>query len=242
MVRPKIIYVVAAHNESKLLKNKMSLIHHAAQDLPIGGLVIIENGSSDNTLEICQQIKSEFSGFPVVIGQEPVGDLGRAWARGLEESMKSFTEEHCFYLMTAADLPFDFTDIHEFLKFYQNQPGLDVVIGSKGHPRSILDKTWLRKIMSAGFFTLRFLLLGLKVRDTQGTVFLRRGIVKQVLERTSARGFFFSTELIFRAKQQKLRIDEVPIVLRRDERKSSVKALRDSWRMLKLLVGLSLRR
>ena len=242
MKLPKIIYIVAAHNESKLLKNKMSLIQHAAQDLPIEGLVLVENGSSDDTFQICNQIKTEFSKLPVIVAQEPVGDLGRAWARGLEEAYAKFTSDDCFYLITAADLPFDFTDIHEFLKLYQAHPQLEIVIGSKGHSRSVLDKTFLRKVMSAGFFMLRFLLLGMRVRDTQGTVFLRRHVARQVLDRTTARGFFFSTELIFRAKQFGFRIDEVPIVLRRDERKSSVKALGDSWRMFKLLVDLAFRR
>lgn len=241
MKLPFVVYIVAAHNESSLLKAKMGLIAAATRDLPIAGLVVVENGSTDNTYEICQQIQREFTSLKVVIAQEPIGDLGQAWARGLREAAAQFPLENHFHLLTAADLPFDFTDIHEFLKHYRSNPIVDVVIGSKGHPKSVLKNTLPRRLMSMGYFLLRFLLLGLKQKDTQGTVFIRASKSMGLLQATHSSGFFFSTELIYRAHQQKCLIAEVPVVLRQTERKSSVRALRDSWRMFKALVQLSLK-
>jgi hypothetical protein len=90
--------------------------------------------------------------------------------------------------------------------------------------------------MTWGFGALRRALLGLTVGDTQGTFFVRGDAIKNLLDKTKARDFFFTTEFCYHALQAQHALIEVPIVLEPELRPSTVRPIRDSLRMIKGLL------
>ena len=89
-------------------------------------------------------------------------------------------------------------------------------MGSKGHPKSVLERPLLRRVMTQVFTLVQQLVLGLPTRDTQGTVFVPRKWALTVLPKMQEGGFLFSTELLLSAQLWGRQVVEVPITLRHD--------------------------
>lgn len=94
------------------------------------------------------------------------------WAKGMGHAYRTgiAASRGARVVLTADDLPFGFDDL-------EAAEGLDpavypVVIGSKGHRDSVVDRGLLRGLLSRGFWLLRRLVLGMRTLDPQGTFIL----------------------------------------------------------------------
>ena len=89
-----------------------------------------------------------------------------------------------------------------------------------------------RYFMSRGYSWLVRRLLGVPLRDTEtGYKFFRRERLLPVLDEIQDPGWFWDTEFMVRAERRGLRIDEIPgAYVRRDDKTSTVRGLRDSVR------------
>ncbi len=81
--------------------------------------------------------------------------LGFAWRRGMAMARGDT------FVLTAADLPFGFTDLDGYLGL---SPRPLLVMGSKTHRESQIETPVVRRAMSAGFGLLRAGLIGLEHR------------------------------------------------------------------------------
>jgi hypothetical protein len=133
-------------------------------------------------------------------------------------------------VLTADDLPFGFDDLDA-------AEGVDptahpVVIGSKGHPDSDVDRGLLRRVLSSGFRVLRRVVLGMRTLDPQGTFVLAGDWAREIVPRLVEPGYLVTTELCHVAERSGVRPLEVPVRLspqHRDHR--SRIAVRDVWQM-----------
>jgi dolichyl-phosphate beta-glucosyltransferase len=129
-------------------------------------------------------------------------------------------------VLTAADLPFGFTDLDGYLGLL---PRPRLVMGSKTHHDSQIETPVVRRAMSAGFGMLRARLIGLDL-DTQGSVLIERSLAQTLLPRLRAGDYLIGAEINLWAVHLGVTPVEVPVVYMASGR-STVSPLRDSVAM-----------
>jgi len=114
----------------------------------------------------------------------------------------------------------------------------DIAIGSKWHPKSRVEVSWIRKLLSRGFYALVKLLVGVKVSDTQvGLKAFRREALKKILRAQLVKRYAFDVELLVIASLLNLKVVEMPVKVRLKERFRASEILR----MLTDLLGITYR-
>ncbi len=94
---------------------------------------------------------------------------------------------------------------------------VDIVVGSKRHPGSVVHYPLLRRVYSWGYQQLTRLLFGLEVRDTQtGLKVVRRSVLQEVLPLMREERFAFDLELLVLAHRLGYdRVAELPVRVER---------------------------
>jgi glycosyltransferase involved in cell wall biosynthesis len=222
-------YVLPVHNQERVLESSVARLHERLREFPGSEILLVENGSSDGSAALCAHLAGRLDGSDVVVrmATSPLG-MGHALRRGMALAKGDIV------VLTAADLPFGFSDLDAYLALDQRP---EIAIGSKAHPCSRSEIPPLRRAMSEGFRWVRLLLLGLRVRDSQGTILIDSLLSKRVQPHLASGDFLISTEIICWAVQQGAVPVELPVVYPRSEG-STVSPLRDSARMLAGIVTL----
>jgi glycosyltransferase involved in cell wall biosynthesis len=227
-------YVVAVHNEEHGLPNLVGRLRERLVRHPGSEIVLCENGSRDGSFETARRLAEEPSPVPVrVLGTAHAG-LGHGLAMGIQSVIDARTSSDAlerWIVMTAADLPFDFSDLSEFLAWREHHPEEAVLIGSKAHPGTVQQRDWKRSLASHAFRGLRVAILGMKTKDPQGTFFIPLAVASRLLVRIQARNYFFTTELVYWAEREGIPIVEVPVVFDPERRKSTVRILKHGREM-----------
>ena len=143
-------------------------------------LVPVDDGSGDGTAEAIEKFASGWKGESVTV--KPVlckrnGGKGVALRVGFEASSGNYV------MLLDGDL-----DIHpkQTPYFFESmvKNGSDIVVGSKRHPRSVVQYPWHRRIVSGCYFTLVRLFVGLPITDTQtGMKLFKREVLGPALAR-----------------------------------------------------------
>ena len=100
---PVLSIIVPAHNSGTRLEGTVDLLRRELGDAGIE-VIIVENGSTDDTWEVAQRLAATSGPFPVLACQSDVG-LGAAYREGIRRASGQTL------LLTADDLPFGLTDI-----------------------------------------------------------------------------------------------------------------------------------
>ena len=109
----KIVYIIPAHNEALILREQMLRFLERHYDIEFK-VLIIENKSSDNTYEVARLLESDYPNIYTAITIPDAG-IGHAYYKGIIEALK-FCNSDDWICLSAADLPFGFSDFREFLK------------------------------------------------------------------------------------------------------------------------------
>ena len=226
----RLSYVLPVHNEQEIIRSSIERLVERLAELPGSEVIAVENGSTDSTPEILTELSTEFSSGPVrlVATTSPKG-FGNAWRKGLEVAGGDVI------LLSAADLPFGFSDLDGYLRL-EDPPSL--VIGSKAHPASVIVSGLLRRTLSWSFNTVKRLLLGLRVGDTQGAFFLRADLAKALLGDLRSTNYFVSTEIAALVVERGVTPLEIPVRYVDPRPDSKVRPIADSYQMLKNLFEL----
>lgn len=91
----------------------------------------------------------------------------------------------------------------------------DIIVGSKRHPASIVNYSFIRRILSYGYYFFVKVLFGIKVSDTQaGIKIFKKQMLEKVLPRLVEKKFAGDLEILVVARQQGFKkIYEAPIKL-----------------------------
>ena len=179
-------------------------------------LVPVDDGSGDGTDEVFRRFAEahfpETGGKYTCVVFNPVvcrknGGKGAALRAGFEASTGKYV------LLLDGDL-----DIHpkQTPYFFEQlvTKAADIVVGSKRHPRSVVQYPWHRRIVSACYFTMVRIFFGLKITDTQtGMKLFKRDILGYALERMLVKQYAFDLELLSIAAQRGAKIAEAPVVI-----------------------------
>ncbi|MEY9850413.1 glycosyltransferase involved in cell wall biosynthesis [Leifsonia sp. EB41] len=218
---PRLSVVVPIHNSAFVLART---IERWTAHLTEGHteVILVENGSTDVTWELAQELARDTPHVKFVLLQSERG-MGNALRAGIAASHGHRV------LLTADDLPFDFGDLEEESKL---DPVPSVVIGSKAHPRSEISRAVHRRLLTHVYKQLRSAILDSEVGDSQGTIIADGGWLRSVAPSVSEPGFLFTTQLIYIAELLGIDVVEVPVTLSADHapKKSTVR-LGDVWEM-----------
>ena len=240
-VLPPLVYVLPVHNEAQdLAANVVRLVKYL-EGFPGSEIYLCENGSKDDSWRISQELEelsAAAGGARVRAYREPIGGIGYGLSRGMTEAIARFGgDPKIWTVIQGADLPFGFSDVEAALVDLQRSPSR-MLMGSKAHPRSEASATAKRKVMSAVYRLARRATIGMKVGDSQGSVFTRLDLAEIIVPKIQTRGFFYTTELCYYAEQEGETIVELPVVLTAGRRPSTVRPLKDGLAMAKELMRL----
>lgn len=186
-------------------------------------MIIVENGSSDHTLEIAKEYTRRYPNL-IVLHEERRGK-GNAIQRGVLEARGEYR------FLCDADLSMPIEELPKFLPPHLKD--FDIAIGSREAPGAIrYNEPPYRHFGGRAInFIIQMLILpglndtqcGFKCFHAEATEFLFR---QQTLT-----GWSFDIEILYMARRGKLRIKEIPIQWYFDA-DSKVSAVRDALRMI----------
>ncbi len=165
-------------------------------------IILICNGCTDNTLVLLEN----FSKIENNIRVESLSSrgLGLAIRRGIENA------KYGAVMFYAIDLPFGLDIIQEsYLSLYDL--GVDILIGSKRHAKSINRAPLKRKFFSFILNKLLNFLFDLGIKDAQGSLIFLRETALSLLKFCNSDGAFFCTQLIIYGKFSDKKIVEIPV-------------------------------
>lgn len=224
MKTPFLSIVIPAHNEEDRLPNTLEKIYKflETQDF-LCEVIIVENGSSDHTLELAQEFAQSRPTLRVL--QEQKRGKGNAVKRGMLEAHGDYR------FICDADLSMP---IEELLKFIP--PALqqfDIAIASREAPGAVrYNEPPYRHIggRAVNFIIQLLILPGLN--DTQcGFKCFRADIAEAIFRQQTLAGWSFDIEILYLARRKKFIINEIPIHWYFDA-DSKVSAVRDAVRMI----------
>ena len=228
MSEPSVSYVIPVHNQIAELRRTVQLLVERLAHLPGSEIILVENGSTDGSGPLCLSLATALDSEEVVVRvTTSAKGLGFAWRRGMAMARGDT------FVLTAADLPFGFTDLDGYLGL---SPRPALVMGSKTHTDSQIETPVVRRAMSAGFGLLRARLIGLDI-DTQGSVLIQRSLAQALLPRLRAGDYLIGAEINLWAVHEGITPVEVPVVYMASGR-STVSPLRDSVAMASGLFAL----
>ncbi len=198
----KLSVLIPAYNEGNRIYNNLEYTKKTLNSLKIDyEIILINDGSKDNTLNEAKKVK----GIKVVSYNKNLGK-GNAVKYGFQYTKGDLI---CFL---DSDLDLDPILIGLFIKIMK-ETNSDVVVGSKRHPRSKINYSPKRKLLSYSYSMFIKLLFNLKINDTQtGIKLFKREVLNKVFQKVSIKGYTFDLELLINANKY-YKIIEAPIVL-----------------------------
>ena len=230
--RVRLSVVIPAHNSAAVIADTVTRIRERLDGTP-AEIIVVENGSADDTLATCRRIADSWDGGVVAFSviQSPKG-MGNALRTGILASRGTTV------LLTADDLPFGFDDLDGLNRIELASGGRrpPVVIGSKSHPDSRVDRGLLRAILTWGFTVLRRATLGMRTGDPQGTLVIEGELLRALAPTLGEPGFLFTTELVHVVERMGLRPIEVPVSLQETHRYHASRV--STWDAVAMGIGL----
>jgi glycosyltransferase involved in cell wall biosynthesis len=206
--------IVPAHNSGVLIEGTIDELSERL-DGSAAEILVVENGSTDDTLARSrhQEDRRRQASVGLTVLQSDKG-MGRALRAGVLASRGRRV------LLTADDLPFGFDDLDHLdrLESSIDGPVPPILIGSKAHLDSTVERGALRGTLTWGFSVLVRAILGMRTRDPQGTLILEGNLARELAQLAVEPGYLFTTELIYLAERVGIRPVELPVRLRESHR------------------------
>ena len=223
MTKPFLSIIIPAHNEAQRLPDSLEKIDSflSEQDYT-AEVLVVENGSTDGTLEIARSFQESMPYLRVF--EETERGKGLAVKRGMLEAFGDYR------FLCDADLSMPIEQVNRFLPVELDS--VEVAIGSREIPgANRYDEPGYRHFIGRIFNGMvRFMVLP-GLHDTQcGFKCFRGDIAELVFPLQTLDGMSFDAEVLFIARENGYQIREVPI----DwyfEPDSRVRLVKDSMRM-----------
>jgi len=225
--RPFLSIIIPAHNEEKRLPPSLADIDTflRSQDYT-AEVIIVENGSSDRTLEVAQENAKKYPYIRVIQSPDSLRGKGLAVKQGMLAANGDWR------FICDADLSMKIDDLVNFLP--PHVEGYDVIIASReAEGAQRVDEPEYRHFMGRINNIIIKLAALRDFEDTQcGFKMFRREVAEDLFGVQRMNGIGFDVELLFIAKKRGYSIKEVPITWYYDPY-STMRLWDDSVKMLK---------
>ncbi|MES9934828.1 MAG: glycosyltransferase family 2 protein [Sedimenticola sp.] len=225
MTKPLVSAVIPCLNEEETLGICIEKVQKAFARLGIEGEVVVgDNGSTDRSVEIATSLGAR------VAHQEI-----RGYGAAIQAAVSAARGKHM--IMADADDSYDWENIGPFIERLED--GADLVMGNrfrgKIYPGAMppLHKYLGNPVLS--WISKKFYRIPVGDFHCGMRGFTQKAWETMALETT---GMEFATEMVVRASQENLRIDEIPINLYPDKRSHPphLRSFRDGWRHLRFIM------
>ncbi|MDD5254420.1 MAG: glycosyltransferase family 2 protein [Candidatus Nanoarchaeia archaeon] len=194
-------FIIPAHNEEKRIGGTLRSLDRVFGDNL--NILVVDNGSTDNSLEIYKEWKKNRKNFDYKIYPEKLGKGG-----AILEGLKIANTKYIGYI--DADDAFHLESIKILLSCLQKY---DVVMASKWKDKGFMrvDEPFIRKLLSRGWNVMIRILFGFNIKDTQaGAKFFRKETLDKInFNDFVCKNFSFDVELLYRLKKNKAKMLEM---------------------------------
>jgi len=222
-LNPFLSIVIPAHNEQNRLPGTLKQIFHfLEQQTFTSEVIVVENGSTDQTYELAQQFAKQHANMRVLQSSKGKG-------AAVQHGMLNAKGEYRF--MCDADLSMPVQEIVKFIP--PKLQDFDIAIASREAKGAVrYNEPSYRHWGGRGInFIIQILILP-GLNDTQcGFKCFRAEVAEDVFKRQTLSGWSFDIELLYVARRHGYRILEIPIHWYHFA-DSKVNALRDAVRMI----------
>jgi glycosyltransferase involved in cell wall biosynthesis len=223
LTKPFLSIIIPAHNEAQRLPPSLEKIDaFLSQQAYSAEVLVIENGSSDNTLEVARAFQAHMPALRVF--SESARGKGLAVQRGMLEARGDYR------FLCDADLSMPIEQVSRFLPPALH--GVDVVIGSREFPGSQrFNEPGYRHLIGRIFNAMvRWLVLP-GIQDSQcGFKCFRGDTAEAIFPMQTMGGMSFDAEVLFIARKKGYHLQEIAIDWYFDP-DSRVRLVQDSMRM-----------
>jgi dolichyl-phosphate beta-glucosyltransferase len=206
-VNLSITIIIPAYNEEKrLLSSMQRIIEYCTSQNWDYEVVIVEDGSTDRTLNVIHDLISKDNRIKLISNKERLGK-GRAIKHGV------FTAEKKYVSYMDADLSADPSELERLLPFIGE---FDIVVGSRILRGELppIYRPFIRSFLSHCYSKLfRTMFRTVSVYDPQcGLKLFKCHPAHTLFSQTETDGFAFDCEVLVKASKLGLTIKEVPII------------------------------
>jgi dolichyl-phosphate beta-glucosyltransferase len=223
MKKPFLSIIIPAFNEADRLPTTLRKINtYLAKQDYTSEIVVVENGSSDETYQVVNDMQGEICCLTVLHEDY----AGKGWA--VRQGMAKARGDYRFICDADLSMPID-----EIAKFMPPlELSVPIAIGSREAPGAVrYDEPQYRHIIGRIFNWLVRTLLNLDLYDTQcGFKLFREDTVNAIFPQLTITGWTFDVEALFIAQKMGFKIVEIPINWYHHSH-STVRVIRDSFRM-----------
>jgi glycosyltransferase AglD len=220
--------VIPVYNEAPMLR--MSLVdlcdRLAAHKIRFE-IIVAENGSTDDTVEIAESLARQRR--EIVVFSYPAPNYGGA----LREGIYRARGRH----VVCEEIDLCDVDFHLRALDLLRTGTVDMVIGSKAMPGADDRRPIGRRLATKVYNRVLRMTLGFRGTDTHGLKAFHRRRLMPVVASCVVEHDVFASELVIRAQRHGLRVVEIPVELR-EKRAPSVRLFRRVPRVLQNLVRL----
>jgi len=207
--------IILTRNEENIVENNLKKINDFIKNLDNvkDYEIIVSDYSIDSTFSLTQSLSKDNSKILPVKAPRP--GIGCGLITGINLAKYEYI---VFYPI---DMAWDIKIIKEsILELKEN---CDVALGSRDIKNASSKRPLKRKIFSKGYNILINFLFKLKIKDTQGTLGIKKSDYEKYKNKLKSDGAFLQTEILIFSKMNNLRIKEIPSIVIDTRKDSSVK-------------------
>lgn len=221
--------IIPAYNEAaRLGKTLRAVVDYLAQNAPDGEVIVVDDGSSDNTADLARQVFKDSKNLRTsVISYKSNLGKGRAVRLGLLAARSDVA------LFSDADLSTPITEAPKLVDPIVSGQ-YDLTFGSRALDRELIGvhQSWRREQGGRVFNLVVRLATGMPFWDTQcGFKAFRMSVCRPLIEAATVDRFGFDVELLYLAFRAGLNLKEIPVRWDHNEG-SKVTLFSDSFKMV----------
>lgn len=198
--------IVPAYRQEKTIADNVLRIKSVLDNIRYDyEIIVVVDGEVDDTLQEVKKAK-----IPKVKCLAYKQNHGKSYA--IRVGMQESAGDYVMFMDSGLEIdPNGISMLLEHMEWYE----ADIIVGSKRHPASHVNYSFVRKVLSVGYYWLVKLLFRISVRDTQaGIKIFKKNVLQKILPRLVEKKFAGDLEILVAAKQLGFkRIFEAPIKL-----------------------------
>lgn len=197
--------VIPAHNEAAHIEafvaDFIDRLPGSIQEI-LREIILVENGSTDGTLEACRRLRDRFPDFIRVLSNKR-GSYGEAIKRGMLES------EGTHLSVLECDV-LDAEFVAASVEIFRAKQAR-FIVASKRHPDSVDHRPLKRRLLTLLFNRTLNAFTGYSGTDTHGLKSIETSLAKELCAQAITSDEIFQTELVLLAWRQGVEVHELPI-------------------------------